>query len=220
MDTAEVLVDATSLGTFVYSQPTIDKKRSKIDWSCYISKTSSLATDYGSNNVEAAKLHYLQAGSGDISCSLQPSTWYSVLATTKVTGTQLTFRNAGEIAFCGIKIYGYPDTKSAAAHTRGRGVSIDVDTAGNLFVLNDKGAINKYDGITWTRLPGYAHDFSVKPHDTIHKLYKTSRYENDRKAMTFELNSSTSWSLTTNPALGDRISVGPEYTWISTSTEI
>ena len=43
-------------------------------------------------------------------------------------GQALKITNAGEIALCGIKVYGYPDVPSPAAHGRGRGVTVEADS--------------------------------------------------------------------------------------------
>ena len=45
-----------------------------------------------------------------------------------------------------------------------RGVTIDVDDLGAVYVLNDEGATYKKDagGATWSRLPGYAKDIAVQ----------------------------------------------------------
>ena len=43
-------------------------------------------------------------------------------------GKTLKIRNAGEIALCGIKVFGHQEVPSTVAHTRGRGVTIEVDS--------------------------------------------------------------------------------------------
>ena len=43
-------------------------------------------------------------------------------------GKTLKISNAGEISLCGIKVFGYQDAPSSVAHTRGRGVTIEVDS--------------------------------------------------------------------------------------------
>ena len=68
-----------------------------------------------------------------------------------------------QISFCGIKVFGSYSSVDTSIDLK-RGVAIDVDDLGAIYVLYDNDMIYKKDdgSAAWSRLPGYAKDIAVQ----------------------------------------------------------
>jgi hypothetical protein len=93
---------------------------------------------------------------------------------------------------CGIKVYGYIENSPSTVPSPGIGLSIAVDGAGNVFMVNKEGKIYKLPAsnpAAWTLLPNDDQAKSIAVNPITNKVYYLSRttygiYEQDGSAWT------------------------------------